>query len=140
MLCQRVDAASVMASLGIRYVYQSDVLSLLLSDQHGEVNMGVDGDDDRNDNIDETAIVDSNGATPPGVAGSNNSKLPHSRGGDTSLFHLEPPITELLTYEPVAELAGRRRTVPPEVRNVLYLETQKALLTAKVEEAVPFPP
>lgn len=112
-----------MASCGIRYEYQSSVLSSMLNNQFNE---GADRGEG-------TAEDDQPSSEVPGgsEAASKSNGFP-PRGEESSLFQLTPAINELLGYPPVAELSGRRRLVSPEMKNMFYVETQKALIAAKV--------
>lgn len=115
-----LDAAAVMASCGIRYEYQSSVLSSMLSNNAQEETEGNDNSGDVADDPADTSAPKWN----------NNGMFLAAE--QESLFHLTPAITELLSYEPVAELKGRRRVISPELKNLFYLETQKAMISAKV--------
>ena len=109
-----------MASCGIRYEYQSSVLSSMLSNNAQDVAEENDrSGDTANDDVDSSATK-------------WNDNGMFSKAEQESLFHLTPAITELLNYEPVAELKGRRRIISPELKNLFYLETQKAMISAKV--------
>lgn len=117
-----VDAAAVMSSCGIRYEYKSNVLSSILASKYS---------------VDEE-IVEPIDALPNDTQNPATKRTTESfsRIDEESLFHLTPPIFELLNYEPEAELKGRRRLVPPEVKNMFYLETQKAIISSKVLRTV----
>jgi hypothetical protein len=112
-----------MASCGIRYMYQSSVLSGLL------MNSGADdGDSAENTDADGLSLASLNQEV---VVPTDN---PASKVAvDESLFLLEPPIEQLLSYDPSFELQGRRISNPPELKNMLYVETQRLRLMAMVK-------
>ena len=116
----------MMASCGIRYEYKSNVLSSLLASNFGDDSAEAEG----NDSNDQAAGPDSETGAENKFNALNGGN--GSRGDEGSLFHLAPAINELCEYDSVAELSGRRRIISPEVKNMFYLETQKAMISAMV--------
>jgi hypothetical protein len=111
-----------MASCGVKYEYQTSVLTNLLMSGAGDADASKEGagDDVEGSAGESTPIIDASVA------------LPGNGVRDQSLFRLEPPVTELLTYSNIPELMNRRPTIGPELKNVLYVETQKVILSSKV--------
>lgn len=117
----RIDivAARVMASCGVKYEYQTSVLTSLLMSGGGADSSKGDEEGGEGASTEPAKIVDA-------------SLISSEAAQDQSLFRLEPPVTELLSYSKIPELMNRRPTIGPELKNVLYVETQKAILSAKV--------
>lgn len=112
-----------MASCGVKYEYQTSVLTNLLMSGAGSTDAAPN----------EAASEEVDGAAAESTPVVDASLvLPGAAVRDQSLFRLEPPVTELLTYAHVPELINRRPHIGPDLKNVLYVETQKVLLSAKV--------
>lgn len=112
-----------MSSCGIRYEYQSSVLSSILSSNYE--------DSTREEGGEVEAYTEIQNENSNGNLDANNFAK-NVKSEDESLFLLTPAINELLAYEPTGELSGRRRPIAPEVKNMFYLETQKFIISAKV--------
>ena len=115
-----------MASCGVHYEYQSNVLSgILLQNSASEADVG---------STDELGGALSLDTTTDLISRSSSASADKTAliAPDASLFLLEPPINDLLAYDNSFELQGRRNPVSAELRNILYVETQKARLLALV--------